>query len=283
MSRLRSRRLIQAAVYGKGASGGGFTPSSTQSTNFLNRVAAVTGVGSPTYGLSTTERNAYDTMITGIVSDLGGNTSLATWPVFDFLYIFATASPAVAALNLISSSYPIIVHGSPTFNPDHGYTGIASAYLDTQFVPNVGTPNYVEDNASAWLWTLTNFASGTDYGPALQDGESEVRLYPQYSDNFFYSAINGGTNSYQPAAAGHFYGISRLNLAQTTYIDTTSQGFSGSSILVPKSSITLLGISGTPFTGNLAAAALGSSVTGTQQGFIYARFHKFMQDVAGAP
>ena len=115
MSRLRSRRLIQAAVYGKAAGGGGFTPSSTQSANFLSvalrpgdRVGAV-----PTYGLRaiTTERNAYDTMITGIVSDLGGSLRrLRQWPIFDFpLYLCHHKPRSFTALNLISSSCSILL------------------------------------------------------------------------------------------------------------------------------------------------------------------------------
>ena len=225
-------------------------------------------------------------MITGIVSDLGGNTTIATWPVFDWLYIFATASPAVAALNLIGSSFSVVTHGSPSFAPDQGYTGIASAYLDTQLNPNSGGVNFVEDNASVWVWSLTNFASGTDYGPALQC-LSTVRLYPHYSDNHFYNGINNASFDYQPISAGHFYGASRsISTGYTAYVDTASQAVSDSSVLLPTSNVFLLAADGTgssPFTANLAAAALGSSVTGTQQGFLYARFHKFMQDVAGAP
>ena len=232
MSRLRSRRLIQAAVYGKGSGGGGFTPSSTQSGNFLNRVAAVTGVGSPTYGLTTTERNAYDTMITGIVSVLGGSTSSSTWPIFDAFYILATTSVGVAALNLIGSSYSIVTHGSPSFAQDHGYTGIAAAYLDTQLIPvNTGATKFVEDDCSVWVWTLTNIAAGVDYGPALQD-DTDIRVYPQYSNGHFYVSLNSGSEDYAPASVGHFYGASRnVSTGFTAYVDTAPTPFAGLSSL----------------------------------------------------
>lgn len=290
MSRLRSRKLIQTAVYGKAAGGGGYTPSSTQSGNFLTRVAAVTGVGSPTYGLTTTERNAYDTMITGIVNDLGGSTASSTWPIFDVLYILATTSTGVAALNLISSSYSIVSHGSPVFTADQGYVGTAAAYLDTQLNTGSGliTTNFLQDSASAWVWSLTNFAAATDYGPALADNTSTVRLYPQYSSGHFYTALNAGNFDYAPASVGHFYGGSRsISTGYTAYVDTAPTSVTGNSIEPPNGNITLLAAdntgSGAPFTANLAAAAMGSSLTGTQQGLLYARIHAYMQAVAGAP
>ena len=92
-----------------------------------------------------------------------------------------------------------------------------------------------------------------------------------------------------PESAGHFYGGSaqQLRSALQLYVDTAPTTFTVSSFLPPATPITLLAAdnsgSGAPFTGNLAMAALGSSLTGTQQGFLYARIHAYMQAVAGAP
>src|SRR3974390_3125511 len=73
---------------GKGAPGGAFTPSCSQSSNFLARATGVT---------SNTDKTNYDTMICGLVTD-------GVWSKLDALYVFAAVDRTTAKLNLVSSS-----------------------------------------------------------------------------------------------------------------------------------------------------------------------------------
>src|SRR5215471_17837360 len=69
-----------------------------------------------TSGLSTQERNAYINLINGLVSD-------GVWSLLDALYVMATNTTSTAALNLVSTSFSLVTHGSMTFTADVGYTG----------------------------------------------------------------------------------------------------------------------------------------------------------------
>lgn len=268
-----------AGVYITSGGGGTFTPTSTQSSNFLTRVAAVTGTGNPTYGISTAERNAYDTMITSMVAD-------GTWSLLDCFWMFATATRSVAVLNLISSSFTCVEHGvgAGQFTADVGYTGVASGYLDTQFVGNGGT-NFVVNSASMWAWTSTNFSPGTDYGSMGQcDGSASTgRLYPHYSDNNFYSYMAGYRGDTATGQPGHFYGTAATSSSSVTqYIDTTATTTTYTSNALGVGNLFLLAddASGTsPFQGNLGCFLVGGAFNSTQQGTLHSRISTFMSTV----
>src|SRR5258706_278504 len=63
---------------GKPAAGGGFSPSCTESSNFLARATGIT---------LTADKTNYDTLICGVVTD--GLCCAATGGVLDGLYIWA--------------------------------------------------------------------------------------------------------------------------------------------------------------------------------------------------
>jgi hypothetical protein len=244
------------------------TPS-TQASTFLAR----------TSGLNATETNAYCNLINGLVAD-------GIWTSFDAIYVLATNTTTTAALNLVSTSFSLLTVGSPTFTADRGYTGAASAALNTQFDTTVGGRNYTQNSASLWAWTLTNFSSGGDYGSMLGNtsGSFNIRLYPHYSNNEYFWAVNdalvnGSTN------VGHFYGTTRSNSTQATeYVDTTANLVTAAST-APAGTISLLADNNSglnPFGGIQSFAAIGSGLNSTQQGQLYARVHT-MQTIAGAP
>jgi hypothetical protein len=146
---------------------------------------------------------------------------------------------------------------------------------------------FVQNSASLWAWTLTNFGSGADAGSMIGNttGSFNIRLYPHYSTNNFFWGVNnalvtGSTN------VGHLYGASRLNSTQATeYVDTTANLVTSSST-TPAGTISVLADNNTSlnsFGGILSFAAIGAGLNATQQGQLYARVHKYMQQVAGAP
>ena len=70
-----------------------------------------------TSGLDTTHVNAYTALIDGLVAD-------GVWSKFDVLRIYATQNSTTALLNLKSSSFTAVTHGSPSFTADRGFTGV---------------------------------------------------------------------------------------------------------------------------------------------------------------
>lgn len=275
--------------YRNAATGGSFTPSSTQSLNFLTRVAAVTGVGNPTYGLSTNERNAIDALITGIITDLGGNTSLSTWPIADAVHVLKTASRAVAALNLVSSSYTLVEHsiGAAQFTVDGGYTGVSGGYLDTQFDPTATSgQNWSRDSASFFGYAITNFTTGNDYQSmgANGSGTFACRVYPHYNNDAAFCCVNSSSQTGIPGTNGaHFIGSVRTGASlQTTYIDGTTAITNNADTAPAGPTIVLLAdsVSGNnPFLGNAGAYFIGGALTTTQVAALSARFATYNSSV----
>ncbi len=145
-------------------------------------------------GLDSKHRRAYISFINGLVS--GG-----VWPKFDLLYVFATQNSTTALLNLVSSSFPCLAAGSPTFAADGGYTGVdasTTVYLDTQFNASSAGGKYAQDSAHVSCVTNTNAMSTAAGGVGIgvyAAGASETDILPQYSDGSAYFRINDGAGS----------------------------------------------------------------------------------------
>lgn len=150
-----------------------------QTTAFLSR----------TSGLSGTETAAYKALINGLVAD-------ATFSLLDALYILATNTAASAALNLISTSFPLTLIGTPTFTADVGYTGNgANSGLDTGLIT---ASNYSQNSASLGIAIQTNDTSSVGMLEIGGTGSSNFFLGPNFSLTSIYAANEAGFN--QPAA-----------------------------------------------------------------------------------
>jgi hypothetical protein len=269
--------------------GGGFTPTSTQSANFLTRVGVVTGTGSPTYGMSTHERNAVDALITGIVTDLGGNTSLSTWPILDALYVLATTSAnarAVALLNLVGNVYNCVEHtvGATQFTADQGYTGVNGGYLDTTFDPTaVSGQNWSQNSATFAGYSHSTIASDQQSMGGNGSGTLISRLYPYFGGAAFLAANNSALDAF--AGSGKFYGASRNGASNIVYyIDATNSGITARASAAPAGpTLVLLGDStlgsNTPFLGILSAAFIGGGMSVAQMGALNTRLSTYMAAV----
>lgn len=134
--------VARSRVTSSGGGGGGGTTAS----NFLAR----------TSGLDATHIAAYTALLNGLDAD--GLTAK-----LDMLHIYATQTSATALLNLISTSYTGVIHGSPNFTADQGFASTESGstdYIDTQFTPATATsPKYVQDSAHITCTNLTDATS----------------------------------------------------------------------------------------------------------------------------
>jgi hypothetical protein len=120
-------------------------------------------------GLDVTHQNAYINMIDGLVAD-------GVWTKLDVLYIFATANSTSALLNLVSSNFTGVAHGSPAFVADRGFTGVdgsTTVYIDTQFNPTTATgPQFTTNSCHVSAWSNTDVTAGASGGALIGDYQS---------------------------------------------------------------------------------------------------------------
>jgi hypothetical protein len=156
-----------------------------------------------TSGLDTTHRNAYTTLINGLVAD-------GVWAQLDALYMFATQDSTTAALNLISSTYNATVNGSPTFTADRGFTGVetsSTVYINSNFTPSTATsPKYTLNSSHLSVWNLTNSTSAFPAIGVTSAGTNPVSyIYTRLTaDNRSYYALNAAANSGPPSTAANY-------------------------------------------------------------------------------
>ncbi len=248
-----------------------------------------------TTGLDGTHTSAYTALINGLVSD-------GIWSKFDVLRIYATQDSTTALLNLVSTNYLGVAHGSPTFTADAGFTGVdasTTVYIDDQFNPSTAiSPQYVQDSAHLSAWNVTNIAtaSGNYFiganGPS--GGFHQGSILAKYSgDGKAYFRINvvapTGTQSVTNSdASGHYIGNRDTS--------STVQGYRNGSNIISETGQTSVSVStrgilnlawnndGTVAgsAGQIAMVSIGSSLSPTDAGNFYTRLRTYMTTV-GVP
>jgi hypothetical protein len=113
--------------------------------------------------------------------------------VLDALYILATNTMTTANLNICGTSYGLTSTAAPTFSADHGYTGNGSTqFLITGFAPSSAAGTYSQNSASLGVYVLTSRTVGQAYSEiGANNGSNASDIVPWYSDNNFYSDVNG--------------------------------------------------------------------------------------------
>jgi hypothetical protein len=240
---------------------------------FLNR----------TSGLDATHKNAYTDLINGLVTD-------AVWSKLDVLYIFATADTTTALLNLCSTSFTGISNGSPTFAADRGFTGVLGSntvFINSQFNPTIGTPQFTTNSCHLSAWSVTTVASGISAASVIGAGSNptnQSNIYPHFSDNNAYFRINDGTASGGTASAsatGHW-------VASRTGASASVGYRNGSSFASPNAAAGTLqnktfyilndngggGSEGSQL--QIAMASIGAGLTGTDVTNFYNRLRTYM-------
>ncbi len=235
--------------------------------------------------------------VRALIDGLVGN---GVWAKLDALYLTAsldtsgTGGIANQKLNLVSSSYTLVTHGSPVFVTDQGYTGVdvsTTVYLDTGFVPSTAAGQYAFQSAHVSAWSRTNIqgVSGGSIMGIITLGGDLTRIIPWLSDGNYYTACVGNP-SFSAASSGAvgYWVVSRTGATTTTtYKNGSVIGNDTASgpadLALESSSITILAeqnmASGTPSLGSanqISIASIGGGLTGTDVTNLYNAANTYM-------
>lgn len=229
-----------------------------------------------TSGLNAAHTNAYRDLINGLVAD-------NVWALLDALYILATADSTTALLNLVSTSFPLTVTGTPTFTADAGYSSgtPATNNLSTGFNPTTASsPKFTQNSASMFVWRLTAAANTQSVINATTDSLINA-IFPRYTDDKTYINLNSSSDDVTGIATATGIGMT----GATRVVSTGYDYYRDASVTRSR-----VNTSGASHNSNLrimpgpecAAAGIGGGLTATQYGNLYNRVHIYMQTIAGA-
>jgi len=251
------------------AAAAGFTPTSTESSDFLARATTIA---------DDADKTIYDALISGLVAD-------GDFSTLDGLYIWRQDRTA-ALLNLRQNAYNLTEHGTVSFSSSLGYTGNGTDfYLDTGFNPfSASSPQYTKDSASVGVYVQSNITSGTSGGYVLgADSTGTLHLAPFYSGNSIY-AINGDNKSVSSSTSQGLWVLTRTasnafalyRNGSTTAVDTDTSA----SDFLPHANIFFFaensGGANLPSAAQMSAGFIGSGLTSAAMARIAARINTFM-------
>lgn len=215
LARKRYLNLNHASVYAPAPSG--FTPTSTESSNFLAR----------TTGLSDTDKGNYDTLITGLVTD-------AVFSTLDVLYILAAPDSTNMKLNLCSSSFALTETGSNTFTANQGWAGNGTTgFLNTSYIPSSGVNgNSINAHLGAYIRTNRTTSANTVAVGGNNGGGAGPFLYLQPRQTSSVGFSVNGNNTQFPAASnttaqGSWSAIRTSSTQSSAYLNGSSSVFVG--------------------------------------------------------
>lgn len=248
-----------ASLYVPAASGGGGGPS-----------AEYTAWKARTTSLDSGDDTAMTAFINGLVSD-------SVFSKHDALWITGLNDVTNMALNLVSSSFSLILNGTPNFTAHKGILGVdqsGTVYADTQYNPATNGINQGQDSACFWAKSLTSTESvGSLSGAILGAGDigHQVRIFPRYPTDSFYSDANSLTQSSPVTVsnANNFFAVNRSDSSHVQhYVGTSSSATTETSASPPSRNVYLLATNssvGPGFGGNfrLAAAGIAGSLSST--------------------
>jgi hypothetical protein len=231
-----------------------------------------------TSGLSTTERNAYINLINGLDTD-------GTFSLLDVLYIFATNNTTTAALNLISTNFTIVPHGTLTFTADMGWAGDGSTgYLDTTFNPTTATsPNYTLTSATFAIYNQTSPGKSNGGGTGI-NGSSFSQIVLGGAGSTSVNINDGSSFSGTPGSNRKAFTLTRNGTAVSMYLNGSATAFVGGSSTTTSiqnlsffiGAINQNGSPVIPTSDQMSAAYFGAGVTGAQAAAINNRINTYM-------
>ena len=254
---------------GKGSAGG----DAAETTAFLAR----------TTGLDSTHTDAYKALINGLVAD-------GDFASFDAIYMFATQDSTTARLNLCSTSYTATNNGS-TFTADAGYAG---PYVDTTVDPSA-TTQFTQNSAhfSGWWKSASPSNSGGRHGfldagatkgAYITPGASAANAAANINNAFDNQVSSSGTGHQQK----HIIGNRSASNARQIFINgVQSASDSQASTTIPTglsfwiNSRNFGGGTNQSTDAQCMMATIGASLSGTAAARVYARFHTYLQTIAG--
>ena len=228
--------------------------------------------------VSDTRAAIVDDLIVGLKTD-------GIWTKLDRLWLFAAENTQSALTDLVGLSLATNVN-STTFTADQGYTGNGSnMYIDSNFSPTSGTPNYAQNDASMFAWCTT---SGTSTGAICAGGGTEhIRLFPRYSDGQVYWCFNNASTTMGVSAGGTAAGLWVMNRTASNSVtldrDGTQMQFSGinPSATPDAAEFTVLKSGSEYGTQQCVCFGCGGALTAGERVDIYSRLQTYMTAIAG--
>lgn len=250
------------------SSGGGFDPDAQA---FFDRVTTAGGT------LSTTEKNATNQLVLDM-------KTAGIWSSMKAVYPMVGASAAACAQNLKSSSFTGTFSSGWTFASTGVTPNGTSAYFDTTYNSNT-SGNLNDAHLSVYLRTNIQ-ASTVDLG--AYDGVSETAIYPRFSGNVIYSAINSSTSASVTSnsnSAAFFIVARNSSTVENTFINTTKYTRTITSVGKTNRPIYLgafnfAGTANTFSTRQQAFASIGDGLTDTQASNFYTAVQAFQTTLA---
>lgn len=262
-----------------------YTPSSHGA---INRDSGTPGVGGDGYSTEAqqffdrasdpgaTRKGQYATMIDALVS-------AGVWAKLDAFYVFAAADSTTALVNLKASSFGATLVNAPAFQADRGFTGANTKYIETGFNPTTASsPKFVLNSASVFAWSRTT--AGISSGIMNITGTDQTRIYPRFNDDNMYVNVNGGGGGAAPDDGSGFFVATRTAAdAVDAYRNAVSLIVSsGASSGLTNGTLRVLTSEGSFWTGQCAAAGIGSGLSGANVAAFYNALLAYMQAVGAS-
>ena len=226
-----------------------------------------------------TRKALIDALITGLKAD-------GLWTILDALYLLAAHDAQAGKLNWKApGTYTLAESGTGTWTTDRDWAGNGvDGRLTTGAAP-ASLTNFLQDNASAFVWSRTAAASAANaLGLAAN---ANVQLNPRSTvGDVFAHRINDITGANIANASGlGFYVSCRTGATATQgYKNGAAFGSAGAATTTARSAnnIVLGGHQATYATTAIAAAGLGAGMDATQNANLYARLNTFMSAIGAA-
>lgn len=209
------------------------------------------------------------------------------WTLLDILYVHAAADSQAARLNWKNpATFTAVPVSSPTFVADRGYTGDgAAARLRTQYTPSTNAVLLTQNNASAWVWSLTDSQS---VSRELGNGSSpQIAVSTRNASNLatFLANENGVGSTVANTDSRGFFGTQRVGANSklgwkngVAILPSTAVASSG----LPTQEQWICGANSASFSSKqIAAAAWGASLD-TREAAFYSAMLTYMQSVGAA-
>lgn len=216
-----------------------------------------------------------------------GLKSDGVWPLLDVLYLPAAADSQAGNLNWTApASFALTgVGGGATHVADRGYTGdgLATA-MSTNYTPSTDAVQFTQNNASMWVWSVTDVAeNAADCGAAVTHN-SFIRA--RSPGNAISANLNSATTV--TAAIGTAVGLTGISRLDASNVSLWKNGVQqGSAIAavssgLPTAALRICGRTTDLFsTKQIAMFAAGADLGGRESSF-FSRIQAYLQGVGAA-
>lgn len=209
------------------------------------------------------------------------------WATLDCLYVPAIHNAQAAALNWVSTSFPLTANGTPTFEANRGWQLGTNKYLGTAFNPaTASTPKYVLNSMCVGVFSLTdNEVNGFDISCWDNGAGRGTRLASRWDSTtpLFAHTNNADADTTGPSRSFGHVAIFRPDSANSWYY---RHGFPPlkqivrASVAVPSGEFLIgavnVGSLGSYSSRQYAFAHIGSTLTEAQLMEMSAAFEEFL-------